>query len=251
MRLGALLTPNIGAEPHALANQASALEKAGYSSIWTAQAMGRGFLMTDPFIALSVAAAVTSKVELGTAVLQLPLYNPTDIALKVFSLMQVSGNRLLLGVGAGSTESDYTIHRQDFSARFKTFDACVEALKATFLEGCANDGTLNPPASIAGGPPVFFGTWGKNVARAASEFDGWIASGMHRTPDECAQALEGYRAGGGTRAIVSTIQVTAETNLKELKARLQGYEKAGFDDAVVMIMPGGPAIEAVRDLVSS
>jgi alkanesulfonate monooxygenase SsuD/methylene tetrahydromethanopterin reductase-like flavin-dependent oxidoreductase (luciferase family) len=251
MRLGALLTPSTGAEPMALANQASALEKAGYSSIWTAQAMGRGFLMTDPFVALSVAAAVTSKVELGTAVLQLPLYNPTDIALKAFSLMQVAGNRLLLGVGAGSTESDYAIHQQDFSARFNTFDANVAALKATFAEGRVNGGSLNPPPGIASGPPVFFGTWGKNVARAASQFDGWIASGMHRTPNECAEALEGYRAAGGGRAIVSTIQVTAATDLKELKMRLEGYEKAGFDDAVVMIMPGGPAIEAVRDLVSS
>ncbi|MFT6437279.1 MAG: alkanesulfonate monooxygenase SsuD [Candidatus Azotimanducaceae bacterium] len=250
MRLGALLTPSIGAEPMALANQASALEKAGYSSIWTAQAMGRGFLMTDPFIALSVAAAVTTKVELGTAVLQLPLYNPTDIALKAFSLMQVAGNRLLLGVGAGSTESDYTIHRQDFSARFKTFSTCIAELKATFVEGQANGGAINPPASIASGPPVLFGTWGKHVVSAASEFDGWIASGMHRSPAECAEALERYRAAGGSRAIVSTIQVTAATDLKELKTRLEGYEKVGFDDAVVMIMPGGPAIEAVRDLVS-
>lgn len=41
----------------------------------------------------------------------------------------------------------------------------------------------------------------------AGEFDGWIASGMYRSPAECVDALTGYRVSGGGRAIVSTIQV--------------------------------------------
>ena len=49
--------------------------------------MGRGFMLTDPFIVLTTAAAVTEKVELGTAIPQLPLYDPVDIAIKSFSLM--------------------------------------------------------------------------------------------------------------------------------------------------------------------
>ena len=100
MRLGALLGPVNPADSTALAEQATMLEKEGYASLWAAQALGRGFMHTDPFIALSVAAAVTKKVELGTAILQLPLYNPVDIAHKSFSLLQASGNRLVLGVGA-------------------------------------------------------------------------------------------------------------------------------------------------------
>ena len=93
MRLGALLGPIDGENPRAITEQAIQLEAQGYTSLWTAQAMGRGFILTDPFVALSAAAAVTSTVELGTAILQLPLYSPTDVALKSYALGQLSGGR--------------------------------------------------------------------------------------------------------------------------------------------------------------
>ena len=250
MRLGALLTPTDGTNPEQLANQARQLEEAGFSSIWSAQAMGRGFMMIDPLIALACAATVTSKVELGTAIMQLPLYNPTDIALKAYSLKMLSGDRFLFGVGAGSTAADYQIHRTDFKSRFSAFEQCLEHLRSTLADGSANGGNLTPPAAATGGPPILFGTWGKNVARAAIEFDGWIASGMHRTPVECATALQGYRAAGGKRAIVSTIRVFPDTDLEELRDTLLTYEQAGFDDAVVMIMPGGPPPQTIRALLA-
>jgi len=241
MNLGALLTPMAP-----IAQQARAFEAEGFDSIWSAQAMGRGFLMTDPFIALATAAAVTEKVELGTAILQLPLYNPTDIALKAVSLSQASDGRFLMGVGAGSTAADYGIHRANFDARFEDFNRCLDALRATFLDGSAGDGSIGIDG---GGPPVLFGTWGKNVARAASEFDGWIASGMHRSVTECCAAIEEYRSNGGTRASVSTIMVSSETDAGELKETLTAYEHAGFDDAILFIQPGSPSLAKLRGLV--
>jgi len=249
MRLGALLVPSDGGNANSVAEQAQAIEAAGFDSVWSAQAMGRGFMMHDPFISLTTAAAVTEKVELGVAILQLPLYNATDVALKAFSLSQVSGGRFLLGVGAGSTEADYQVHRQDFSERFKVFNAKLAQLREAFMSGSAGEGQLAPWANVTGGPPIFFGTWGKNVQRAAEEFNGWIASGMHRTPMECADALEGYRDAGGGRAIVSTIQVMPDMDLGVLKSDLSIYADAGFDDAVVMIFPGGPSLDEVRALV--
>ena len=72
---------------------------------------------------------------------------------------------------------------------------------------------------------------------------------MHRTVEECEQALKGYRAAGGRRAIVSTILVSKETDLGALREKLQAFSQAGFDDAVVMIQPGGPTLTAVRQLV--
>ena len=90
MRLGALLTP-AGEKPDQLVNEAKSIEAEGFDSVWTAHAMGRGFMMHDPLVALAAAAAVTSRVELGTAILQLPIYHPTDVALKVATLMQIAG----------------------------------------------------------------------------------------------------------------------------------------------------------------
>ena len=248
MRLGALLTP-AGENPHHLVNEAKAIEAEGFDSVWTAHAMGRGFMMHDPLVALAAAAAVTSRVELGTAILQLPIYHPTDVALKVATLMQIAGDRVRLGVGAGSTKSDYLVHEADFGQRFRDFDQKLAQLRQCFAHGTANTGHLALPQRALHGPPLLLGTWGHHVSRAASEFDGWIASGMHRTVEECSEALKAYRSAGGGRAIVSTILVTKDTDLGGLREKLEAFRDADFDDAVVMINPGAPPLSAVRQLI--
>lgn len=249
MRLGALLAFLDGENPNDIAEQARRYEAEGYDSIWTAHAMGRGFMLTDPFVALAAVAAVTEQAEIGTAILQLPIYHPTDIALKALSLQQLSGGRLLLGVGAGSTEVDYRIHQEDYKARFRNFETKLNNLRKILRTGAVGDLTLSPWPAVRDGVPLFFGTWGKNVARAAREFDGWIASGMHRTPEQCAAAMVRYREAGGSRAIVSTIRINGETDLGELRDRLQGYREAGFDDAVVMFLSGAPDPAEIRHYV--
>ena len=96
-----------------------------------------------------------------------------------------------------------------------------------------------------------YGTWGKGVERAAKEFSGWIASAHYRTPDEIESALKRYRAAGGQRAIVSTIQLPASRSLGEVDELLQRFEAMGFDDAVVMFLPGGVSPKEVRALVAT
>lgn len=249
MRLGALLGPVNPARPDSIAEQAKTLEASGYTSLWAAQSIGRGFMSIDPMVALSIAAGVTEEVELGTAILQLPLYRPVNVALQTFSLMQTSGNRLTLGVGAGSTEADYKAFGLPFENRFRQFNEDLETLRHWFAEGKIDDSDLTPWPSVKGGPPIYYGTWGKGVARAAKEFSGWIASGMYRTPDELEIAIKGYRAAGGQRAIVSTILLAPDKDIREIETQLGRYREAGFDDAVVMFLPGGATPEEVRKLV--
>lgn len=251
MRLGALLGPV--SEPgnaRFLAEQARAYSDQGYDSLWMAQAVGRGFLLTDPFVALSVAATVADGVELGTAVLQLPLYHPADLAHRIFSLRQIAGDRLIIGLGAGSTRQDFDAYGRPYEERFRAFDTSLQTLREYLTTGASGSSSLSPWRSLLDSTPLFFGSWGKGVARAAREFDGWIASGHYRTVDEVCAALARYREFGGGRAVVSTIQIPAGADLGELGEKLARYAQAGFDDAVVMILPGGPAPEAVRKLVS-
>jgi alkanesulfonate monooxygenase SsuD/methylene tetrahydromethanopterin reductase-like flavin-dependent oxidoreductase (luciferase family) len=257
MRLGALLGP-IGdaANARALAEQARRYAGEGFTSLWSAQAIGRGFMITDPFIALTVAATATQAlgtateaVEIGSAVVQVPLYHPVELAHRVFSLAQVCGDRLTLGVGTGSTEQDFVAFGRDYATRFKTFRDSVAQLRVLFATGQLNGVDLSPWPSVTGGPPLYLGSWGRGVERAAAEFDGWIASANYRTPDQVIAALARYRQGGGRRAIVSTIQVPPKADLGELAAKLDRFAAAGFDDAVVMILPGGPDPAAIRKLV--
>lgn len=250
MRLGALLGPI--ADPSSattLADQARNYVRAGFESLWSAHAIGRGFMLTDPFVALSAAAAVTETVEIGTAVIQLPLYHPADLAHRVFSLMQLCGGRLVLGVGAGSTQKDFSTLDRDYAARFANFNSQLAQLRALFEHGRSGAADLSPWPAVKGGPPLLFGSWGNSVERAARSFDGWIASAAYRTADEVIAALQRYRLAGGKRAIVSTLQLGASADLGELKEKLDRFAEAGFDDAVVMLLPGGPSPDSVRRLV--
>ena len=244
--MGPIADPSI---THTLAEQARRYAGEGLQSLWSAKAVGRGFMITDPFETLSVAATVAESVEIGTAVVQVPLYHPVELAHRVFSLQQICGERLILGVGAGSTEQDFAAFGRDYANRFRQFRSNMSDLRTVFAEGRHGDVDLSPWPAVKGGPRLFLGSWGNGVAQAAEEFDGWIASANYRTPAEVVAALERYRAAGGGQAIVSTIQIGARTDLGELKAKLDLFEAAGFDDAVVMLLPGAPGPAAIRKLV--
>ena len=61
--------------------------------------------------------------------------------------------------------------------------------------------------------------------------------------------LQRFRDAGGRRAVVSTIQLGPTTDLGATREMLGAFATAGFDDAVVMLMPGGPTAADVRRLL--
>ena len=72
---------------------------------------------------------------------------------------------------------------------------------------------------------------------------------LQQALDEIIEGLNQYRSANGKRAIVSTIQVTKDTDIGELKDKLNRFSDAGFDDAVVMFLPGAPSIDQIRSLI--
>ena len=250
MRIGALLGPVVDGSYHTfLAEQARRYEGAGYSSLWSAQAIGRGMMLTDPFVALAVAATAAPSVEVGTAVLQLPLYQPLDLAHRLFSLHQIAGDRFKFGVGAGSTEQDFQAFERAYATRFRDFSEGMQTLRSILATGKSERGALSPWPAVQGGPPIYYGTWGHRVEVAARDYDGWIASGHYRTVEEVCAALGRYRGAGGGRAIVSTLQIRGDTDLGEFGDKLARFDEAGFDDAVVMLLPGSPSPDEIARLL--
>ena len=124
-----------------------------------------------------------------------------------------------------------------------------EYFELEFAAGKTGDLDLSVPPSLAGGPPLLYGTWGKRVARAATEFAGWIGSALYRSDEQVIASLETYRTHGGNRAIISSIVMGAGDE-KAQRARLDSFVEAGFDEAVVMLRPDGPKAEEVRRWVS-
>jgi alkanesulfonate monooxygenase SsuD/methylene tetrahydromethanopterin reductase-like flavin-dependent oxidoreductase (luciferase family) len=247
MRVGATLGQLSPGRPPELVAWARHLVDAGFESLWVPQIIGRGYLVPDQFVALAAAAVATEGVELGTATIQVPLHHPAALAHRILSLQLVCGDRLTIGLSPGSTETDYAALDRDFSSRFDTFRSSVARLRRLLDDGRDEDADI-APAFLAHRPPLLLGTWGKNVERAAREFDGWLASGHRRSVDEIVEALGRFRAAGGRRAIVCAVRVADDSDLDPTADALHRYAAAGFDDAVVVIEPGGPAPERVRAL---
>lgn len=246
MRLGATLAHLSDAPPFTVDRWADRLVTAGFESLWTPHIIGRGSLIPDPFVTLATAATATQDVELGTATVQVPLYHPADLAHRVLSLMSVCGDRLTLGVSPGSTKTDFATLDLDYTARFATFHRNTARLRILLDHGRDEHANLTP---AGGRPALLLGSWGVNVERAARDFDGWLASGYRRTPDQIIAAHERYRAVGGRRAIVCAIPLDSRDDLEPTGEVLRRYAQAGFDDAVVLIGSGGPDPEEVRALL--
>lgn len=122
---------------------------------------------------LTALAAVISKVDLGISVLQLPLRNPVEH--RVQSLQAMSNNRLILGVGSGSTRDDFELLGYDYDLRFRTFRSDLEIMKKVWQGEPVNGGTLATWPGCEGGPPSPIGVWRSPrwITHAAKQAQGW------------------------------------------------------------------------------
>src|SRR5262249_17393219 len=182
----------------ALIAGARAAERAGFDSLWCFDSIGRGFMIPDPLIALSVAATATERLELGTGILQVPLRRPVELAHRSLPAYLVCGDRLLLGVGAGSTKADFDAVGVDFETRMHQFDDALALMRRLWQGEKVGAAQLHPWPATLGGPKLFIGSWAGSrwIPRAAKEVDGWIGSGGPRRgapPRERKQNLPGGR----------------------------------------------------------
>lgn len=130
----------------------------------------------EPIVALAAAAAVTERIALTTSILLAPLRtNHTLFAKQAASLDRLSGGRLVLGIGVGRRESDYSLSGTDYHRRGSELDALLE--RATGLwRGETPD--FGPRPAVAGGPRLIFGGDSpRALRRMADHGEGWIAGG--------------------------------------------------------------------------
>jgi alkanesulfonate monooxygenase SsuD/methylene tetrahydromethanopterin reductase-like flavin-dependent oxidoreductase (luciferase family) len=254
MRLGVTMPLGTTGQPltrDALIDGARAIEASGLDSAWCFDAIGRGFILPDPLIALSVAATVTTRVELGTCILQVPLRRPVELAHRILTASLLCGGRLLLGVGAGSTRGDFDAVGVDFDTRMRQMDDALALMRRLWVGERVGAAALTPWPTTVGGPKLLIGSWsGKHwIPRAAKEFDGWIASGAKTSFATLAEGIRRYRDAGGTRAIVTNIAVDLDAATTAMtddgpfqlrcdpvtaRERLRRLADLGFDDAILV-----------------
>jgi probable F420-dependent oxidoreductase len=206
------------ATPQNLAAFATAAETAGYSSLWSFQRLlipvGSSIepvyhSVLDPMAALSFAAAVTSTIRLGVAVVNLPFVSPGYLAKQAASVDVLSGGRHDLGLGIGWMPEEFALTGGDMARRGARATEYVQVLRALWAGGVAAydgdfyhvpAGTQAPAPVQPGGPPILLG----GMARPALErigriADGWITSSrtdLSRVGDLIAVVQESAAAAG-------------------------------------------------------
>lgn len=140
--------------------------------------------MYDPLIASAIAAAATSRLKVGTAILLVPQREPIATAKQVATLDEASGGRVLLGVGAGWNASELANHGIDADRRFRALHERIEAMtliwtreQASYSAETVRFGALEswPKPRQRPRPPVLLGGNGPRAPeRALAYADGWL-----------------------------------------------------------------------------
>ncbi len=196
MRIG-LGAPVSGAwaTPENIARFAARAEELGYDSLWTFQRLlvgpeigtddPRGAVyrsVLDPLLALTYAAAHTSRIRLGVALVNMPFVSPVVLAKQAATLDVLSGGRLDLGLGIGWSPTEFTATGADTARRGARAAEYVRVLRTLWNDEVASfDGEFYtvPPSRMAprpvqpGGPPILLG----GAARPALERAGRLAAG--------------------------------------------------------------------------
>lgn len=150
--------------------------------------------------ALASVIEASGDMTLATTVAIPVVRGPVPAAKTLAAIDILSGGRLVVGVGPGSSARDYAAVGVPFEERWKRLDEAVRVLRSLWdpnSEGFAGtyystDGiALEPYPAQAHGPPIWIGSWGSaaGLRRVARIGDGWLASAYNTTPEAFAQGL--------------------------------------------------------------
>ncbi len=164
---------------------------------------------TEPLMTLSHAAAVTSRIKLGTSVLVLPTHNPVVLAKEIATLQHLSGGRFVYGVGTGWYPPEFESTGGTIQQRGRRTDEVLEASMQLlrgprqsfagkyheFHEITVEPLTAPPPVWVAGGRQYAHtaspeqARMDANVLGRICRWDGWIARPTS-PPDQIAADLD-------------------------------------------------------------
>ncbi|CAM3266200.1 LLM class flavin-dependent oxidoreductase [Nocardioides dubius] len=164
----------------------------GYDSVWTINHFQSNLATPQPISMIGSLIPRTGTMTIGTGILLLPMFHPVHIAEEFATLDQLSGGRVVLGVGAGYRENELAAFGIDPDSRFRRLDESLQVIRRLWSgESVDHDGEFYPltDARIGvapltpGGPPIWVGAGGKiAVRRAARLGDAWYAPGNSPNP---------------------------------------------------------------------
>jgi alkanesulfonate monooxygenase SsuD/methylene tetrahydromethanopterin reductase-like flavin-dependent oxidoreductase (luciferase family) len=150
----------------------------------------------DALSTLSAVAASTTRILIGTSILNIVVRNPVVCAKALAAIDILSSGRLFAGVGPGSYRGDYDACGIDFSERWPRFSEALEILVMLLSSDNSRpfdykgkyytlkDVLLTPKPVQKPHPPIYVGSWGSDIGlkRVAKYSNGWMASAYNITP---------------------------------------------------------------------
>jgi probable F420-dependent oxidoreductase len=270
MRFGiATFVTDEGIRPDVLGR---ALEERGFTSLFLAEhshipagretpypggeELPRRYYRTlDPFVALTAAAAVTSRLVLGTGIALLPQRDVIHTANEVASLDVVSDGRFAFGVGVGWNREEMRNHGTDPATRGALMDEQLAALKEIWTNEQAefhgehvdfDPIYLWPKPVQKPHPPIYLG--GESPAalrRLAAYGDAWLPRA--HTPPEEIERVRKWLADQGRDHVPFTVFAAGTDD-----AQLDGYIEAGVDEITLTLdtLPEAETLRALDELAA-
>src|SRR5829696_761596 len=222
-----------GTNPRDLIELAQEAERLGYGSAWAAEAWG-----TDAVTVLSWLAAVTSTIEVGSAIMQIPGRTPANTAMTAATLDLLSGGRFLLGLGTSGPQVVEGWHGQPWGKPLTRTREYIEIVRRVLRrDGLEFDGdqySVTPhgkPLKLMMRPlrkeiPIYLAALSpKNVRLAFEIADGWLP--VFFSPERARTAFEyeprqGFEIAPTAHTIVTDDEESARDFLKPLFALYVG-----------------------------
>ena len=193
-------------------------EEAGFDSLW----LGDHLLYEYPdgprrgpweaWSTLAALAAVTSRIELGPLVAATSFHNPAMLAKKAATIDEISGGRLIIGLGAGWNETEYRAYGFPFDHRVDRFEEAFTIIRTLLREGFidfagryyqARDCELLPRGPRPAGPPLMIGSQGPRMLRISlphvqswNAWYSWFGNDLAQLPGVLAAVDESCHLAG-------------------------------------------------------
>lgn len=203
----------------------------------------------DPFVALSYAAAATTRLRIGTGICLVAQHDPIVLAKTVATLDHLSGGRFDFGVGFGWNQDEMEHHGVDYKRRREVVRDRVKAIEALWMnEQGTYDGEFAsfepsfswPKPVQKPRPPVWIGgEGGPKLFRHVAEWaDGWIPIGGRGIKAKLPMLRAEYERVGRDP---DSIKIIPFGSLPD-QGKLEYFGTLGIEEIVLGVDPGGPDV---------
>ncbi len=146
-----------------ISDLARQVEARGFTGLWVTNSFGRGRPTLDPIVLMSIIAAVTWRIEIGTCVLQVPVRHPVELAHRIAGLHAMTGAACSSGSAAARPRPISTSSAADYETAVQDADELARHMRKAWsgepLNSAMGVGALTPWPGTEGGPAVLLGAW--------------------------------------------------------------------------------------------